>query len=1564
MGTSDKSSGKDRINPDEILFPMADSSAASSDFEVIEQIGHGGMGAVYKAIQPQLNRTIALKVLPVQEDDSFSQRFQREAQALAALDHPNIVAVYDFGTSDEGMHYLAMEHVEGSDLWSILSSQTEPLEEGWIVSCAVQICDALIYAHAKGVIHRDIKPNNILLDVHGRVRVVDFGLAKVLGDNAQGVALTMSGMGMGTMDYAAPEQMVQSAEVDGRADIYSLGVTLYQLFTRKLPRGAFFAPSVERPGLSPRIDEIILTALASEADERYQSVEQMRDDLLAISQPQAEPTSIVDDMPPPTLQASEMPKPTVQAAETTGPKFILGEAAGSSTTAKAKITKPAVGTPELDSDEAKRRKAFRGYLAVAIVGVLAIAVGLVFKLVNTDEPGSDLVDAKPQAVATPDPSADQPGTEIRSPLAAVPLRLEGHIGTIAVWARAGAKHLDIEQGIGAVPSDAEEVVALCHGNAGFISANDSHGLAIHKDGSVSAWGNNSAGQADVPKGLGSVVEVAAGAGHSLALLEDGTVRAWGNSAPVPAALSETISISAGMKHSVALQRDGTIAAWGENNLSQVSVPKKLAGAAAVACGANHTVALLADGSVVAWGDDRKEQCQVPADLSDVSAISALADSSWALKKDGTLVAWGAAQLSGNNETVGWDLRRFIHKKRIEPAALLLTGNHPSDSGSFDLDNPPAVGRLLKEAHSLLAGDRQLIALISPRWAANRAGDEATQAAKTSALAEASAGTPDPIELTPSTEDKGMSPGQEKTSDKSAGTGLKPGALLLVGDIFKTRQTAFDERFRAEATTPFTTGLATLDNQYLGNLEKLREGARKAGSNAEADQIEVEIGLHKAGKIKQSQSADELPLTVSRARKVYRTEFGKLTASYRKNARQLVKAYMVELEDYQKELIRLGQLEQAVAIKTYLGSVSEKFERLPIVIGAEADTSAKGRYVRIELEGDDRILELVEIQVLSGGQNLALWGQAEQSSERQDWHAGRAIDGIISAEEKDQSISHTKPSSDPWWQLDLGSEQSIDAIAVHTRPGQSARFEGARVLVLDEDGKITRKTQPLKGRKETTVVMLSKNARALLNVARLRHSSPIRLTVPDSSSMAPVTIQDTQSIHKMNDSSLAAPTFGQSFENTAGITMMGLEPGTFVMAHEGGKWNHQAILTHGYWLGKHEVTREQWLKVASDLEISSQQVNIEPKGKELPISNIWPEDVREFCRRLTRDESRRGLIPEGFEYRLPTEAQWRYACQAGTTGPLYDANYADIAWPVADRNIGKLLNPVGKKKPNAWGLHDMIGNIPELVLDVPGDYDGNTVFNPQRGPATILNDGEDRESYLFVGGGDKVWHRGWSSVPAETLDSYSGHTLGFRVALVPAAAIPPEPRDFVPAIEDHVSGRQWNQAYAIIDTLVEEASIGGFPNIADQASLLRELVSLAESQLDSSHFPTSSRERTESGQRYLVVPISLTWDEAETFARSFGGHLATVTSKEELEFAIKELPGQSGYVWLGASGRRTMKWINKEKWGYANWGAEQPDNAQEWSRRFGVCMELGGEGTWRDMAQEQRLPFLLEWDARR
>jgi uncharacterized protein (TIGR03435 family) len=249
--------------------------------EILECLGRGGMGVVYKARQKTLNRLVALKLLAPERvcDANFAERFTREAQALAALNHPNIVTIYDFGQAG-GFYFLLMEFVDGANLRQLLRTRKFTPEEA--LAIVPPLCDALQFAHERGIVHRDIKPENLLLGKDGRLKVADFGVAKMLGapqrEGTGGEPSTLAQATQaagGTPGYSAPEQVSDPQHADSRADIYSLGAVFYELLTGELP-GKRIEPPSRKVQIDVRLDAVVLRALENTPELRWQTAADLR----------------------------------------------------------------------------------------------------------------------------------------------------------------------------------------------------------------------------------------------------------------------------------------------------------------------------------------------------------------------------------------------------------------------------------------------------------------------------------------------------------------------------------------------------------------------------------------------------------------------------------------------------------------------------------------------------------------------------------------------------------------------------------------------------------------------------------------------------------------------------------------------------------------------------------------------------------------------------------------------------------------------------------------------------------------------------------------------------------------------------------------------------------------------------------------------------------------------------------------------------------------------------------------------------------------------------------------
>lgn len=350
-------------------------------YRLVEPLGRGGMAEVYKAYQPGLDRYVAVKLMHsfLAEDKDFLARFQREAKLVASLRHPNIVQVHDFDT-EGGMYFMVMEYIDGETLKSRLQNLEE--KDQWIsideaIRIILSVGSALKYAHRMGMVHRDVKPANVMIDKQGSVILTDFGIAKIFAGGA-GTQLTASGAMVGTPSYMSPEQGLGQAG-DERSDIYSLGVMLYQMVTARLPFEAdtplaVVLKHVNEPPPPPRqvnpetpeiVERIIVKALAKNPDERYQHVGDMLNDLKRAM------GMTLDETPTDTMRGRALPA----GATSVG----TGAITPYPTSARTAVGKPSVPTVVGQEPGAAARRAGPSGLVIAlgVLGVLfVIAVGV------------------------------------------------------------------------------------------------------------------------------------------------------------------------------------------------------------------------------------------------------------------------------------------------------------------------------------------------------------------------------------------------------------------------------------------------------------------------------------------------------------------------------------------------------------------------------------------------------------------------------------------------------------------------------------------------------------------------------------------------------------------------------------------------------------------------------------------------------------------------------------------------------------------------------------------------------------------------------------------------------------------------------------------------------------------------------------------------------------------------------------------------------------------------------------------------------------------------------------
>lgn len=566
-------------------------AGALPGYEITALLGSGGMSAVYKGTQTSLEREVAVKFLApkLSADPEFEVRFHREAKAMAQLNHPHIVQVYDYGRTEAGLHYIIMEHVDGGDLEQIVRSGQ--LDAEGTLKAVAQVCDALQYAHSLGFIHRDIKPANVLANRHGVLKVADFGLAKLLGEEALAEAqagagrrgITLSGAALGTPHYAAPEQLDGRGAVDHRADLYSLGIMFYQMLTREMPRGAPTLPSRKIASLDTRLDGVVFKAMASDREERYQTAIALRTDVEWVR----------TTAPPASEEMKEMSVASPSTPLAKEPKA-------------PRITRSRVAT----------------WLMLGLMTLLT-AGGLIF-LSSLRKMGEDVIAGKgleknlTKILDTALESAPTPSqadvVQPYLPHAAPPLALSppSEFSGSVIARSCGPSGVLPRRGIAAIP---EEVARLT--NVAMISAGATHAMALTTEGRLHRWGVlkttffNASLSSRLPREMSGeqkrVVQMIAGNPDAV-LLEDGMVMVQKDDGAVSIVNPETpvAEIGGTSPYLFGLDDQGSIAYLGPDPIPlTLRIPEEVRNLPLrkIHGSQNNALAITKDGDAFLWGVD-------------------------------------------------------------------------------------------------------------------------------------------------------------------------------------------------------------------------------------------------------------------------------------------------------------------------------------------------------------------------------------------------------------------------------------------------------------------------------------------------------------------------------------------------------------------------------------------------------------------------------------------------------------------------------------------------------------------------------------------------------------------------------------------------------------------------------------------------------------------------------------------------------------------------------------------------------------------------------------------------
>jgi alpha-tubulin suppressor-like RCC1 family protein/serine/threonine protein kinase len=651
-------------------------------YEVGRELGRGGMGIVFEARDPVLERKIALKTIRLDgygspgEQVWLRARLMREAKTAASLSHPNIVAIYDSDVH-EGLAFIAMELVDGPTLSRCLADAGR-LKPGPALGILEQVAAALDYAHAAGVVHRDVKPSNIMLQHGASVKITDFGIAKLAGSQQ----FTRSTLTAGTPNYMSPEQ-IRNQPVDGRSDQFSLAVVAYEMLTgvkpfraesdydlmKQIVDGDRPSACAAAPDLPAAVDLVFQRALARNSADRYPTCMEFVRGLEEALRPapQAEHSAAERQDQPPALSAAEEESQSAASVP-------LGRPRGSDEWVAARAQEP------LDAPAhgmAGRLASFvqRRWLVVGTVPVLLLMAWFA---------GRTLI-PRPSSRATAASTAlaplDTRHVVLQRDFERLGLRAEAYLDH-----RPTNPHRD--EGLRAWRNVPAQVRGLS--DVAAMTGGWGHTAVLEADGTVWVWGKNSAGElgdggkTDRPAPMqlriptaDRLSAVAAGSDRTLALTAAGSVWSWGGDEYVQAAgrrtiryhpplrvggLSDVVEVAASKDSNLALKKDGTLWAWGRNDTGQLGdgsttdrdepvAVKGLTEVTAAGMGEGFGLALRRDGHVWAWGWNESGRLgdgttagrtrAVPVmNLSDVTAIAAGARHSAALKRDGTVWSWG------------------------------------------------------------------------------------------------------------------------------------------------------------------------------------------------------------------------------------------------------------------------------------------------------------------------------------------------------------------------------------------------------------------------------------------------------------------------------------------------------------------------------------------------------------------------------------------------------------------------------------------------------------------------------------------------------------------------------------------------------------------------------------------------------------------------------------------------------------------------------------------------------------------------------------------------------------
>ncbi len=1279
-------------------------------YEIESLLGAGGMGAVYKGMQHDLERPVAIKIMAAElsTDPQFVGRFKREARTLAKLHHPAIVAIHDFGQTSEGHLYFVMEYVDGTDLRHVLKSTGLTPDQALEVTS--QICDALQYAHQRGVIHRDIKPANILLTSEGYIKLADFGLSRPVQEEDTG-GLTMTNMAMGTPDYMSPEQ--RTGHVDHRTDIYALGVTLYEMLTGNRPHGAFVPPS-RKVQVDVRIDEVVLKALQEEPERRYSQVSELKTDLDIIR----------STLPPPIVPATP--------AEPLRPRLLVPALI-------LFVALAAIAGLLLLINRGHREAATSGMTPVEKTGTAELSAASTAPLAkSTEGPKEESVPVTtaqskpavpeqaptgPSAVRSASPPISTTGSTVTG--ASIPV-VQATPGTEVLMPPLSTQKFPSTGNI-PPPPDAIDYARISDADAkwrvngslrfGFLGAYSAAPMPKGTDFDGKPSGNvNGGSQSQDPCDLLNARSVTFNMNvlwtHRVVFKVESEstlsrVIIQSRCALSPSTWIEVHDLTGKLVTSSGPYTCGTL-------LAKIELPIPALKAFYLTFRTNDPTMYLAAISF-----------EKGAMMGEFGEAGPLRLPGGAMLTCKYIPAEGTMCYQKGFNIVGCEMTSSYPEQVIYGKCIFFGNLHKNAYPSFTYEvkasrslDKLVIGTPMYTQSTVQVYDSTQQKIVSARLTSN--GEKVIPlpnlshfyvkvlvAGRWFAITEMRF---EEAVVSGASQDETPAPANSKTVATAATT-----AVI---------------RSPSPAATPAPAApSAAVSKIDFGDAP---EPGKSYHASEGINMVWIAPGSFQMGDSTGDGGDDEKPVHEVR-----------LATGYWLGESDVTQAQWQAVMGNNPSNFKGGSLPvesvswyDAVAFCRKFTASERARGHLPAGIEYRLPTEAQWEYAcRAGTTGDyagdlDAMAwygsnsENTTHEVKTKSPNA--WGLYDMHGNVwqwcSDWYGNYSSGSQVDPAGPDSGAKRVFRGGS-WADFD---RRCRTAIRRGRTPGNSDRNLGFRLAAVPSIG----------------------------SGAMAGTGTGVAVTGPG---VAPARDERTEKIY-FGD----APEPGKSYHASEGINMVWIAPGSFQMGDSTGhggddeKPVHEVRLATGYWLGESDVTQAQWQAV-----MGNNPSNF--KGGSLPVEHVSWYDAVAFCRKFTGSERARGHLPAGIEYRLPTEAQWEYACRAGTTGD-YAGDLDAMAW--YGSNSENTTHEVKTKSPNAWGLYDMHGNVWQWCSDWYGNYSSGSQVDPA-GPDSGANRVFRGGAWYMSGGRCRSASR-YRDAPGCRYLNCRYLNLGFRLAAVPSS----------------------------------------------------------------------------------------------------------------------------------------------------------------------------------------------------